>query len=159
MLPARGSHEKSDRIRGVVRDGKSVDGHVANGEGIAGDEKMGVDLNLQLGFDGFAGQAIAINGHLQFCGQAGQAGDVVGMLVGDENAVNAFRGAGDGGEALANLASAETGVNQKAGFRRFQIGAIASRTAAQNCQLNRHGQTLEGAAAAGNLFLNLRIPS
>ena len=84
---------------------------------------------------------------------------MVGMLVGDENAVNAFRGAGDGGQALADLTPAETGVDQQAGFRSFQIGAIPPGAAAQNCQLYRHRLTLEGAELSSNLFLNVGIPS
>lgn len=75
------------------------------------------------------------------------------MFVCDEDAVDVFRDAGDGGQALADLASAEAGVDQKACFRRFQIRAITIRTAAQNRQLHRHALTLEGLAVAGNPFL------
>ena len=47
------------------------------------------------------------------------------MFVGDEDARERFRGAGDGGQALADLAPAKAGVDQQAGFTRFQVGAIA----------------------------------
>ena len=38
----------------------------------------------------------------------------------------------NGGEALADLAAAKSGVNQQARFRRFQLSAITSRATAQN---------------------------
>ena len=87
----------------------------------------------------------------------GQPGDVIGMFVRDENGLDAFRGAGDGGQTPANLPPAKAGVDQNAGLRRFQIRAIASRTAAQNRQSYRHRLTLEGVAASSNLFLIFRI--
>jgi hypothetical protein len=90
---------------------------------------------------------------MQIGGQGAKGRDVVGMFVSDEDAVDVFRDAGNGGETLADLASAKAGVNQKACFRRFQIRAVASRTAAQNRQLHRHALTLEGLAMAGNPFL------
>lgn len=55
---------------------------------------------------------------------------MVAVLVRDEDAREVFRGAADGGEALANLAGAESGVDKDAGFIGLHVGAIAGGTAA-----------------------------
>jgi hypothetical protein len=43
-----------------------------------------------------------------------QAGDVIGMLVGDEDGVEVFQVLADGREALAELLHAQAGVHQDA---------------------------------------------
>ena len=69
---------------------------------------------------------------------ASQALDMVAVLVGDEDAGEIFRGAADGGEALADLAEAEARIDQDAGFVGLHVGAIAGGAAAENGQSNRH---------------------
>lgn len=60
------AQQKTDGVASVVRNRKGVDGDVANCKGIAGGEEAGVNPDVQLILDGFAGQAVAINGDLQF---------------------------------------------------------------------------------------------
>jgi hypothetical protein len=130
--------KEADGIVGIVRNGKGVDTDVADLEGSAGVEEMGVEGDLELGFDGFLGEAIAIDGELQFAGETDEAGDVIGMLVGDEDAVQSFGSATEGLKALPDLASAQAGVNQKARLGSFEIRAIASGAAAKIRQGSRH---------------------
>jgi hypothetical protein len=73
-VPRRRMHQVSHRIASVVRDGKSIHRDIAHFKGAASGENPGVDLNVQLSFDGFLGQAVAINGQIQFRRQSGQTG-------------------------------------------------------------------------------------
>ena len=54
------------------------------------------------------------------------------MFVRDQDGGEIFRHPADGGEALADLARAEPGVHEDAGFIGFEVGAIAAGTAAEN---------------------------
>ena len=69
-----------------MRNGKGIHRHIAYFEGAAGGENLRLDLYFQLSLDGLLGQAIAINRHVQTRRQPGQAGDVVGVFVRDEDA-------------------------------------------------------------------------
>src|SRR5207302_4113669 len=66
-----GAQEKADRIVGIVGDAEGVDGDIANLEGGAGGKDAGLELDFEEAFDGFFGQAIAIDRDLQFDDQAG----------------------------------------------------------------------------------------
>lgn len=125
-----GVQHKADRVLGIVWDGKSVDAYLTNLKGRAGDEHAAIEFGFELALDGFPGIAIAIDGDVQFGGDGGQALDVVVMLVGDENARQTFRSATKGGEALADLTSAEAGIDKQARFTRFQVSTIATGTTA-----------------------------
>ena len=50
----------------------------------------------------------------------------------DQDAGQTFRCASDNGEALANLAATEAGIDEDACFRRFQIGAVTAGTTAED---------------------------
>ena len=39
---------------------------------------------------------------------------------------------------MANLAAAESGIDQQARFVRFDVRTVAAGTAAENCELRRH---------------------
>jgi hypothetical protein len=74
---------------------------------------------------------------------------MIGVLVGDENPIQTFRRARNGGEPLADLTSGEAGVDQETRLGRFQIGAVASGTAAENSEVDRHTTTLEARGNCG----------
>ena len=117
---AVGAEGKSDRVGGVVRNGEGVDVDVANGEALAGvngfeaiealAESVGKNLihRVHGGFRNVE-RGSPESEHL------GQAAAVVGVLVGDEDAVEAVEGLFDGGEAGESFALAESGVNEEAG--------------------------------------------
>lgn len=74
---------------------------------------------------------------------------MIAVLVSQEDAGECFRGTPDTREAIADLASAETGVNEQARVIRLQVGAIASGAAAQNGETDRHALTLEIGGGSG----------
>ena len=88
---------------------------------------------------GFLRGAIAIDGQFQFPGERQQAGNVVGMLMGNQDAGKIFWGAANGREALADLTRAESRVHEDAGFVGFHVSAIATGSAAKNSEANSHG--------------------
>lgn len=77
---------------------------------------------------------------------------MVGMFVSKEDAGEVFGGAADGGEALANLARAEPGIDEDAGGTGFEVGAIPGGTAAEDGKLNRHRGDINGAGRRGQFF-------
>lgn len=125
-----GIQDEADGVLGIVGDGEGIDTDLAEFKGGAGDEHAAIELGLELVFDGFAGVAIAVDGNVEFSGDGGEALDMIAVLVSDEDAGEAFRGAADGGEALADLAAAEAGIDEQTRLARLQIGTIATGTAA-----------------------------
>lgn len=125
-----GIQDEADRVLGIVRDGEGIDTHLAEFKGGAGDEHAAIELGLELAFDGFAGVAIAVDGNVELGGDGGEALDVIAVLVGDEDARQPFGSTADGGEALADLAAAKTGIDEQACLASLQIGTIATGTAA-----------------------------
>ena len=78
--------------------------------------------------------------------------DMIGMFMRDEDAAQAFRRASDGEQSLADLPSAQAGVDEQARLGGFQIGAIAAGTAAEKGELGGHERTLKRGDGAGNVF-------
>ena len=74
------------------------------------------------------------------------------MFVRDENGREIFRHTTDGGEPLADLARAEPGVHEDAGFIGFDIGAIATGTAAEDGEFDGHEWTLTMRKWTGKFF-------
>jgi len=87
---------------------------------------------------------------LQFGAQRGEALDVVGMLVRDENPVEALRSAAHGSQSLPDLAAAKARIDKQSSLFRFQIRTVARRAAAENRESNWHAPTL----GRGNLRRN-----
>jgi len=74
------------------------------------------------------------------------------MFVRDQDGGEIFRHATDGGEPLADLARAEPGIHEDAGFIGFEVGAIATGTAAENGEFDGHDKTLMTGRGAGQIF-------
>jgi len=147
-----GAEQKPDRVAGIVRDGESIHQHVADFKGGAGGKDLEFQRQSERGGDGIAGKPVAVDRDAQFRRQAGKALDMVGMLVGDEDAGEAFGRAANGEEALADLASAQAGIDEEAGLVRFEVGAIAAGTAAENGESHGHARTVVPRRKAGNAF-------
>ena len=130
-----GAQEKADRVLRVVRHAEGFDVDVPHLEAGAGGKEMAGQAGLKLVFDGVQRGAVAVNGNVEFLAQGRQALDVVGVFVGDENPRELFRRPADGGESLADLAQAESGVNEQAGFCSSHVGAIAAGAGAQDLSL------------------------
>ncbi len=151
-VAAADAQKKPDRIASIVRDGESIHQHVADFKGGAGGEDLEFQRQSERGGDGVAGVPIAIDRDAQFRRQAGEALDMVGMFVGDEDAREAFGRAADGEETLADLASAQAGIDEEAGLVRLEVGAIAAGTAAENGESHGHARTVVPRREAGNAF-------
>ena len=134
----RGMQEKTHRIIRVMRHGEGVHREVADLEGSAGGEEAKIQARGGLGLDDFLREPVAVDGNLMLRAQGGEALDVVAVLVGDEDAGESFGRAAERGEALANLPSAEAGINEDAGVVGFEIGAVAGGTAAEDGELDWH---------------------
>ena len=121
---------ESDGISRVVRNGESVDVNVADCEVLA---------RLD-GFDAFEPLAERFREHAPHCVQGGlgdverrfpktkhlrEAVAVVGVLVGDEDAVELVDSSFDGGEAGEGFALAEAGVHEEAGALGLEQGDVA----------------------------------
>lgn len=96
-----------------MRDGEAVDVNVADDEARAGLEELEDGLKFAPG-DGGRGEAAAVNGDAEFFRDGGKAGDVIGMLVGDEDGGEGFRVDVDGGEALEGFLAGEASVDEDA---------------------------------------------
>ena len=149
---AVGAEQKAHGVLRVVRDGEGIHDNVAHLEVAAGREKPIIESSVKRVGNRFLGRAVAVDGDSQFVGKAGQALDVIGVLVGDENPVQALGRAANRGQPLPDLADTETRVNEDAGFLGLHVGAVASGTAAQDRQFDTHGRTVVMGLAGGNVF-------
>ena len=77
---------------------------------------------------------------------------MVSVLVGYEDAMERLRAASQSGEALADLAPAEAGVNEQTGIIGFQQRAIAAGAAAQDCQPCRHGTDVKNKGGIAQFY-------
>ena len=154
-----GVNQKPDRILRVVRDGKCVHEQVGDFEARAGFKQVAVEFGLELKFKRFLGGMVAVNRDVQLLRDAGQAINVVAVLVGDENGGEIFRRAPEAGEALADLARAEPGVHEHASLGSLNVGAIAPGTTAENGEFDGHRRTLIARKFCGKYFIPIRLAS
>src|SRR6267143_6098955 len=108
------AQQEADRIIGVMRDAKGVDDYVARFKCCSRRENVEIEFELQRQFNGFFGQAIAIDRNIQSSGQARETLNVVGMLVRNEDSSEVFDGPPNREQAAANLAAAQAGVDEQA---------------------------------------------
>ena len=99
-------------------------------------------------FNGFLGQSVAVNRDVQLRRQHAQTLDVILMFVRNEDAGEAFRRSADAQQAVANLAGAQAGVDEQARLVCFEVSAIATGTAAENCELHWHACEASGKTSA-----------
>ena len=83
-------------------------------------------------FEGFLGEAIAVDRDLDLGGESDESLGMVGVFVSDEDTVEVFRGASDGEKALADLPSTQAGVDEKSCVGGFDVGAVTAGSAAQH---------------------------
>ena len=151
-VAGRGVNQKPDRVLGVVRNGEGVHQQVGDFEARAGFKQVAVEFSLELKFKRLLGGTIAVNRDVQLSRDAGQAVNVVAVFVGDEDGGEIFRRAPEAGQALADLARAEPGVHEHAGFVGFDISAIAGGTAAEDGEFDGHRWTLIAWNRGGKFF-------
>ena len=87
-LSTVGAEGECDRVSGVMRNSEGVDIDIADGECRPGLEQFELRGELAPGFgrqDGGRGEARDVDGNVQLAGDGAQTGDVIGMLVGNED--------------------------------------------------------------------------
>ena len=73
-------------------------------------------------------------------GQPADAGGVIAMLVREENGIDVVERLAGGRQQLRNPAGRETGVDEHAGMRGLEQGAIALTAAAEDAKPQSHGE-------------------
>jgi hypothetical protein len=127
---AVGAEREANGVGGVVGDGEGVDVDVANCEVLAGVngfnavEALGESFRKNL-LEGAEGGLGDVERSFPEAEGLRQAVAMIGVFVGDEDAVEMVDGALDGGEAGESFALAEAGVNEDAGAFRFEQGDVA----------------------------------
>jgi len=126
-LGAIGAEGESDGVGGVVRDGECVDVDIADGEALPGLDGLDTPKALAEGvgqdaLEGVHRRLGDVQRRFPEAEDLREAVAVVGVLVGDENGVEAIDVAFDGGETGQGFALAEAGVNEDAGAIGFEQG-------------------------------------
>jgi len=124
---AVGAKSESDGVGSVVRNGEGVHVNVADGEALAGLDGLDAAEALAEGvgkdtLEGVHGGFGDVERCFPEAEDLRQAIAVIGVLVGDENGVEAIDVALDGGEAGKGFALSKAGVNEDAGGFCFEQG-------------------------------------
>ena len=82
------------------------------------------------------GMAIAVHGNAKLGGEHLETVNVVGMFVGDQDAIEPFRGAVQIKQGGSDALGAETAVNEHPHAWRFQIRRVATGSTAQDRELH-----------------------
>jgi len=133
------SQQEAHGIRRVVRNVERFHADISDLETVAGREDVAIEFRPQLILNGLVGGAVAINRQAQFCRQYAETLNVIAVFVSDDDAGQVFRHATDRGQALADLARAEPGIDENTGLVGLHISAVSGGTASKNRQVNRHG--------------------
>lgn len=131
-----GVNHKANRLNGVVRHGESFDGEIAHFKGLPGFKNPKLKIAFVNVPDFIGGMSVAINRNAELGGQHAQAGDVVGMFMGDENAIEPFGGAIEREQCIANAFGTEAAIDEHARAGRFQVRSITAAAAAKNGEPN-----------------------
>ena len=129
-LNALGAEAKRDRVDGVVGDREAVDFDVPYGEAPPGFKVLELWFHA-VPIESVIGQRGDVDRRLQPLGKLRQAGNVVGMLVGNQDGVDPLRILADRFQALAGLAKAEADVHQQAHLFGGDQSRVAAAAAAQ----------------------------
>jgi hypothetical protein len=154
-LRAVGAEGEANGVGGIVRYGEGVNLDIADGEALAGLDGFDtvealVQLVRQDAAERFEGRRSDEQRRLPQSQELGQAVAVVGVLVGDEDAVEAIERSFDGGEAGEGFALAESGVDKEASTPGLEQRAIArtSRRQNRNAQAD-HSPSVRNTTRAG----------
>ena len=135
--------DEADRIVGVMGNTERFDDEIADLEGAAGGKQppgnADTILPFRIGRDGFGGEAVGIHRQRAGLAEDAETAGMIGMFVGEDDAANLIELAVDEGEALGNLATAETGVDEQPRRIGFDQGAIAGAATTQNRDVHPHG--------------------
>ncbi len=125
-------------VVGVVRHGEAFDGEAVELEGGARVEDFPVRLVLELRLDRSGGHHVGEDDRGELFGEGGNAGGVVGVLVGDEYRVDLLRSHPAFLEHAAEPLAAESCVDEDLAVFRDQEPAVAGAATAEDGKLHGH---------------------
>ncbi len=134
-LDAFGAKRKAHGIGGVVRDREAGDVDIADGEAGAGLKQFELRRSIApvvVPGDGRRGHAGNVNGNAQLAREHLQPGDVIGMLMRDQDRGERVRVVSGGVEAYERFLGGESGVNEETGPLGGNEGAIAGARRREN---------------------------
>ena len=133
---ALGFEAEAHRVDGVVRDAEALHFDIADPEAGAGLEGLQARRRNGAPVDGGGGQARQVDhgADALLAGQHRKTGDVIGVFVGDQDGVDGLERFTDRGEAFAQFAHAEAGVDQNARIFGGQEGGVAGTAAGQHAE-------------------------
>ena len=149
-LGAVGAEGVADGIGGIVGNGEGGNFDIADGEDVAGadvfDARKFFGGGLGENFFDFAMRRLGEIGRgAPFMADLRQAVGVIGVLVGDEDAVETAGLYAEGFEAAAEFFAIDAGVNEEAGALGLEQGAIARAAGRQNGDSKTDAQPREAA--------------
>src|SRR5215469_1609107 len=129
-LGAVGAEGEAEGIGGIVRDGEGVHVNITDGKALPNVDGFDAAKALAEGFREDAAKLLHggfgnVERRFPEAEDLGKAVAVVGVLVGDEDGVEAIDVAFDGGEAGEGFALAEAGVNEDTGGFGFEQRDVA----------------------------------
>ena len=127
---AVGAESEADGVGSVVRDGEGVDVNIPDGKALAGLDGFDATETLAESVRKDALERVHggfgdVEGRFPDAEDLGKAVAVIGVLVGDEDGIEAVNIALDGGETGEGFAFAEASVNEDAGSVAFEQGDVA----------------------------------
>ncbi len=145
-LDALGAEAEADGVDGIVRDSEAVDFDVADREARAGLKTLEARCGV-FPIDQRRGLMCHVDRGRSFFCEAHEAGDVIAMLVGDEDGVEAAGLFADGRKAPGEFLETEAGVDQDTGAVRGQQRTIAGTAAREHAEFD--DRVLLGTLVAG----------
>lgn len=143
----RAAQDVADGIDGIVEDGKTLHGEIADGEGLPGFE--GMPGRLDAGFpQHVSGGAGGVERDAALLQQGFQAAHVIAVFVGEQDRINGIRS--QRLRAREQLLGAQAGIDENSGVSGGGEGGIATAAAAKNCEL--HGGTMPEVGGIGQVL-------
>jgi hypothetical protein len=139
-LNALRAQTETNGIDGVVWDGETVYIDVADGDGRARLEQLELS-RMSAPVDRRRGEMRHIYGHFHPFGDSGQTGDMIAMLVGNEDTIQSFGLLTNRSESLHSLAHAQTGIHQQPRLLGCDKCCVAGTAAGENADFD-HGSSL-----------------
>jgi len=144
QLHAGGTKGEAERVDGVMGDAEGSDFDIADTKSVAGFDELDAVEAARIPFgkktQSFGmGFGVEIDGGAPGAQQGRQAADVVGMFVGDDDAVEAIQGMSQRSQAAQGFALSQARIHQQARPGSFEQGAITRTARRENAHAKADG--------------------
>ena len=152
-LHAVGAKGEAERVDGVVGNAEGRDFDIADAKSVAGFNELDALEAARMPFrkktQSFGmGFRIEVDGGAPGAQQGRQAADVIGMFVGDDDAVEAIEGMSQRGQAAQRFALSQARIHQQARLGSLEQGAIARTARRENAHAKADGSPPRNLAPA-----------